>query len=263
MLNAELTFKSCITNRTIEIIIGCVAPERIFCKDGFFLITLSNKSQRPLSDYKCIIETSVDGIKGNYSLLFASELEKQLDAGNLFYSSFCTTENVVYDGWQSPLPLTLNKRLQKVVENTSIEFYCGYNRAQAFFQGANFYFDHSNYSMSLFMLHQAIEQGLRSIINSICNQDVRTHSLMELKPHLKKCAPNLQHFFLDINEKLMILLEGAYSGCRYINNYPVEKKDAELLINLARRFLIELEKTFKKMLETFTPKQFLTNNTGK
>jgi uncharacterized protein len=263
MLSAELTCKGCITNRTIEIIIECVAPERIFQKDGFLLIILSNKSRRPLSDYKCILETSVEGIKDNYSLLFANELEKQLDAGNLFYSSSCTTENIVYDGWQSSFPLTLSKRLQKAIENTSTQFYCGYNRAQAFFQGANFYFDHFNYSMSLFMLHQTIEQGLRSIISSVSNQDVRTHSLMELKLHLKKCAPNLQHFFSEINERVTTLLEGAYSGCRYINYYPVEKKDAGLLINLVQRFLIELEKTFKKMLETFTPKQFLTNNTGK
>lgn len=253
MLRAELTFKGCITNGAIEIIVDCVAPERIFQNNGFLLIILSNKSQRPLSDYKCILETNVEGLKDNYSLLFANELEKQLDAGNLFYSSFCTIENVVYDGWQSSFPLTLSKRLQKVIESTSTEFYCGYNRAQAFFQGANFYSDHSNYSMSLFMLHQAIEQGLRSVVNSICNQDVRTHSLMELKPHLKKCAPNLQHFFLEINERITTLLEGAYSGCRYINNYPVEKKDAELLINLVQRFLTELEKTFKKMLETSTP----------
>lgn len=259
MLNAEQVCKGSVTNQTIEIIIQGVAPDRIFQKDAFLLIILSNKSQRPLSDYKYILETSVEGIKDHYSLLFANELEKQLDAGNLFYSCFCTTENAVYDGSQSSFPLTLNKRLQKVIKNTSTEFYCGYNRAQAFFQGANFYFDHSNYSMSLFMLHQAIEQGLRSIISSICNQDVRTHSLMELKQHLKKCAPNLQWFFSEINERLITLIEGSYSGCRYINNYRVEKTDVEFLIEIVDRFLAELKETFESMLEIFIPKQFSTN----
>lgn len=260
MLNAEPTFKGCLTNRTIEIIIGCVAPERIFYKDGFFLIILSNKSQRPLSDYKCIIENNVDRLKDSYALLFANELDKQLETGNLLFSSFCTPNHLVYDICQTAFPLTLSKRIEKVIENACLEFYSGYRRAKSFFKGANFYFDECDYNFSLFMLHQTMEQSLRTIIFAVNNQDIRTHSLIELKQHLKKCAPNLQWFFLDVNEKLMPLLEGAYSGCRYINNYGVAKTDVELLIGIVQKFLIELKETFEAMLESFIPKQFSINN---
>jgi uncharacterized protein len=261
MLSAEQICKGCNTSRTTEIIIECIAPERIFNKDGFFLIILSNKSQRPLSDYKWVIENNVEGIKDCYALLFTNELEKQLEAGNLFYSSFCATDCIVYDACQSTFPLTLSKRIEKVIENSCFEFYSGYNRTQAFFQGANFYLKNSNYSFSLFMLHQTMEQGLRTIISAITNQDVRTHSIVELKPHLKKCAPNLQGFFSEIDERLITLIEGSYSGCRYINNYRVENADVEFLFGIVNRFLAELKETFEKMLETFIPKQ-LSSNSG-
>jgi HEPN domain-containing protein len=245
---------------TLKIIIDNLAPERIFHKDRFFLIVLSNKSQRPLSDYKCIIENNVEGIKECYTLLFANELDKHIDAGNLFFSSFCTAENLAFDACQSSFPLPLTKRIESTINRVAFEFYNGYKRAQAFFKGAVFYLNNENYSFSLFMLHQAMEQGLRTIILTISNQDVRSHSLMELKPHLKRCAPNLLCFFSHINDGLMLLLEGAYSGCRYINNYHVAKEDVELLNSIVQGFLTELKRTFESMLESFAPKQFSINN---
>lgn len=105
--------------------------------------------------------------------------------------------------------------------------------------------------MAVFMLHQATEQVLRSIILAITRQDVRSHTISELKQHLKICTPHLQNFLFNKDQTLLTILESSYSGSRYLNNYRIEKENAESILREVKIFMDEVKKSFEEMISSF------------
>lgn len=70
-------------------IVELIQPERIYSKGNFLLVVVSNKIQRPLSDYKLLIETTKPKDASLfYTLLNSSEFERHLDQGQLFIQVF-------------------------------------------------------------------------------------------------------------------------------------------------------------------------------
>jgi HEPN domain-containing protein len=242
----------------IHQIVKLIQPERIYCQRSFLLLVLSNRIQRPLSDYRALLDSKRDSFNSlSFTLLNSLELEKFLNQGQLFYSRICNPEFLVYESGQAPVVYNLNQRIVKAVIKASSDFQPGYNRAQLFLHGAEYYLQLSEWCMAVFMLHQATEQVLRSIILAVTEQDVRTHSINELKQHLKNCGPNLQNFLSGETQHLLTILEASYSGSRYLNKYQVGRETAESLMSEVILFIDAVKKSFDDMVTSFSSLRIL------
>jgi HEPN domain-containing protein len=250
--------KSASISKSLDVVIlqivNLLNPEIIYFKELFFLILISNKSQRPVSDYKGLLDAS--GLTNNqfiYSVIIISEFQRQLDKGNLFYSSLCNKENVVYQLSHHENLLTQRQRLERNLYSCISEFTPGFKRAKLFVKGAAFYYEKEELPMAAFMLHQAIEQVFRALILSIKGQEVRTHSILELKQHLQTCAPELLYFLspdCSTNRRLLDRIEKAYSCARYIDSYTIAKEDINTLFEEVKKLLGKTKRVFEEMVRS-------------
>lgn len=237
-------------------IVNAVQPERIFYRDNFFLILVSNKNQKPLSDYRLHLDAFYPvSDRNNYALVNSGDMERSLVQGHLVYSAICQSEYLVYENGSSEMPLSLNQRIKKVSVKAQEDFYMGYSRATNFLEGAIFYLAKEELSLSAFMLHQAAEQLLRAATLAITGQEMRTHSISELKQSLEKNGFMLSSLFLrtSISEcRLLDRLEKAYLCSRYTDRYEITREDAFRLHSLVTELLKSSKNMFEDIVRAFT-----------
>src|SRR5690606_21541161 len=118
----------------------------------------------------------------------SATLANHIHEGNLFYSSVCIADNLVYqssaDGFPDPDP----ERIAGARLNAKTVFTASYNKATSFIDGAKFHFDRESYDVSAFMLQQATELTLRGVVMAFTGRDVRTHSVGELLKNCRRLA---------------------------------------------------------------------------
>lgn len=251
--SSEIRNQNAALEKMITTIVEAIDPDKIFCKHDFLLVVLSNKSQNPINDYKTVIEACVLPSPFHYSLYYSQEIEKFLSQGHLFYSTFCSKENLVYDNGVPTLPLPLRQRIQNITQKSTHDFTTGFKRAQCFLEGAVFYLAKEEFALAAFMLHQATEQALRTIILSVTGHEVRTHTISELKQHLKRCAPQLNGFLSSNKEKILLdRLEKAYTCSRYTDKYEITLEELNLLLSHIRHLFSDTKNAFEEMISTFT-----------
>ena len=97
-------------------------------------------------------------------------------------------------------------------------------KAVAFFSGAEFFRLTNQYPLSAFMLHQATEQSLRSILKMGTGYHGCTHNLQRLLKYSAMVSYELPDVFVRKHEKdeqLLKLLQKAYSDARYGSDYKI------------------------------------------
>ena len=181
------------------------------------------------------------------------EIERQLRLGNLFYSTFCIRDNLVYAREGCAVKMIWEK-LAEIKTKACTELCSGMEKARQFHHGACFYWAGGDYNMAAFMLHQATELCLRAVILCMSAEEVRTHTLSELLCHCKRVAPEIWRWFDTVcrmHPTVFVLLDQAYSQVRYSNSYTITEADVQLLI-LKTRELHELaERLMKCVLDKF------------
>lgn len=236
----------------VKVIIEQTTPQRIFRKQNFFLVVLSPKNQRPLADHHAVLQSHLGESDFVLALINSGEFEKNMNEGHLLYSSISRQENLVYNAGVNPLLLTMGERIKWIAEKARTDFLPGLHRAKRFFEGATFYFRQQEPNLSLFMLHQASEQALRCLLLSLTGQDVRTHSLSELRQHLKKCIPWFSPvLFSDTEQRLLTLLNNSYSASRYMDGFTSDLKDIQFLLSEVSQFLKETDVFFQETVTRF------------
>ena len=241
-------------DQMISNIVQTVQPEKIFCRNDFFLIVISGRSQKPLSEYKTVIDATGMHSLFHYAVCTADVLAQHLINGDLFYSTLCIPCNLVYDCGARILPLPMMHRARHIQEKASHDFMAGFNRALAFLNGAAFHQANEEHAMAAFMLHQAAEQCMRAMLLSVLGQDVKTHTLADLKQVLKKyglavnalsCAPT------EREQYLFDRLEKAYVCARYTDCFEITQDDIFQLHPKIKSLLQELKYSFESFLNQF------------
>jgi HEPN domain-containing protein len=240
-----------LTNETLlSQIIEKLEPDWMFAKDDFLLIVLSQKIGRPLTDYKAILQSCVKQCREiAWIVLYANELERYLNEGHLFYSALCKKEYLLYCASTSILPLTLWQKTGKIVVRANACFLSGHQRASSFLDGAVFFCNCNRLTLSLFMLHQATEQVMRCFILALMGQDIRTHSLNDLRQQLSKYDFKLSSFLSSNDEQhLFTLLDNAYSASRYMDSFICDADEIAQLLYKVKTFLHDVEETFTRII---------------
>ena len=245
----------------VKHIVDMLAPERIYSlaygdplkiEDVTYydlLIVMPDVSQKPFRSYETLIELCCfDNSHVNCSLHQSATLVNYINEGNLFYSSVCITDNLVYQNGADSFPDPDPERIAVARLEAKKVFTGSYNKATSFMDGAKFHFDKGGYDVSAFMLQQAAELTLRGVVMAFTGRDVRTHSVGELLKNCRRVAPQL-HMILRGNgaesERLLELLEGAYLNSRYQEGYEVKAEDLEVLMKRVELLLVRAKEVFE------------------
>jgi uncharacterized protein len=121
-----------------------------------------------------------------------------------------------------PVPVPGIKE-QRKEENRSL-YTQSLGRVKAFLAGAGLYQLRKEYRMAAFMLHQAAEQALRTLLMIRTGYQPHTHSIDKLLRYNALVCPQLAELFPQKSEgdkKLFSLLQKAYIHSRYKQDYEV------------------------------------------
>jgi HEPN domain-containing protein len=235
----------------VRFIVETIHPVRIYCinhgpaiNEGgnwmdLVIIVSNEHNAKPFNEYENIIEAGcINNARLSFSLHQACHVKSAMEEGYIFYSLVCIPENLVYDDgtlqWEQAPP----EKKQAAVEKAAFIFQCGFNRAVAFLQTADTFSQKEEYPLAAFFLQQAAELCLRSLTCALLGYEKRTHAITALKKYCSRCAPQVNEIFpddTDEEKRLTKLLEDAYLGGRYEENFTVKPNDLELLMTKVRR----------------------------
>lgn len=108
----------------------------------------------------------------------------------------------------------------------------GRNKAQEFLAGADLFRIREQNRMAAFMLHQSLEQILRSLLLVLTGLEITTHSLDKLLRYCSMFYYRFSEIFKSNDgksEKLFQLLQKAYINARYKDDYHINTVDLILL----------------------------------
>jgi HEPN domain-containing protein len=128
-------------------------------------------------------------------------------------------------------------------ENNSI-YTAGLNKVEAFLAGADLYRIRQQNKMCAFMLHQAAEQALHTLLEIKTGLRAVTHSIDKLLRYCSMVCPYMHEVFFTGYEKdkrLLSVLQKGYIDSRYNNSYTVSDRELDAITEKVR----EIEKMVK------------------
>ncbi|WP_164974158.1 HEPN domain-containing protein [Filimonas effusa] len=185
------------------------------------------------------------------SLLSESAVIDGLKEGHIYYSLYCTPENIVYDDKKNTYPIAPVDLLTEMKNKQKENFASQFKRAKNFYQCASFLHSSDDTTLVLFMLHQAIELTYRAVMKSLDYYEKRTHQIRSMRKYVRRSAPELNLVFTDDTpqeRRLLDVIENAYLGTRYEDHYEIKEGYTELLLEKVSRLQDIAEQTVNEIL---------------
>jgi len=188
-----------------------------------FLVLTPDTDKRRLPELTDLLENTI--CKGRTSTVYAlpvTEFNSWLQNGHPFACKIYHQAVCMYDAGMVPLVVPgpcdegkFNRQRQKMLTHHLM-------LAAEFMQGANFFTGLKNNPLAVFHLHQACEQLYSGIIQYVTGLRIGSHNLMKLYRHSGNLVTGLMDIFpmhQEKDKKLFQLLQAAYTGARYTDNY--------------------------------------------
>ncbi len=129
-----------------------------------------------------------------------------------------------------PVPAPINE--EEIKKETQTLYIQTKNRLESFMAGADLYRIRQDYKLAAFMLHQATEQALRTMLIINTGYRANTHSIDKLIRYCSMFCCDLPGLFPKANErskKLYSLLNKAYIDTRYKDDYCISYEELTAL----------------------------------
>ena len=158
-------------------------------------------------------------------------------------------KKLIYDAsriqLESPLPKHDLPRLKvlKEIHNGLME------KANGFVAGAINFYESKELSLSAFMLHQAVEHGLNSLLQPLMQFRLHTHNLHKLMRMVRRFSIEIFNLFprdIESEIRLFQLLQKAYIHARYKDTFEVKEEEAAVLLERIKLLLQKVAEEFEK-----------------
>jgi len=246
-------------------IIETMDPEKIFClppqngtaaeKDyADVLITVPDIPVKSLLEVEIAIKFATlnyRNLLGTISETF--HLDKMIRCGNIYFNVACSEQNLVYNklNWKKP---EMNKGAKAEMKaRADATFYKGMQKANVFYSTAKICQEH-HAAMSAFLLHQATEICLRTLMKALIGKDKNTHRIQELLIYSTRYHHELVNMITDgskEDDRQLKLLDNAYQGYRYADDYKIEEKDLTTLMERVAHLHQAVERTFMDWMKRY------------
>ncbi|WP_289823533.1 HEPN domain-containing protein, partial [Alistipes finegoldii] len=161
------------------------------------------------------------------------ELNKALDKSRYFYTDIKREGVMLYDNGQYKLARRRKLDFSEIGEMAKEYFEDKFPFANRFFENSKRDAEDGELRMSVFNLHQAAENYLRTIPMVFMLYGFKEHDLASLMNQCKKHTLEIYRPFpqdTDEERRLFKLLQDAYVQSRYNRNFMVTKEDINALI---------------------------------
>ncbi|MEO6683510.1 MAG: HEPN domain-containing protein [Ginsengibacter sp.] len=263
----EFNEPECPLDSVINIIKNSMDVEKIYLLGSFplqpaglgdeydLLILVKDTRNRPIEEFESLIQNrSTDTVPVFNSVFKLSKVNALMLNGNYFFSTFCIPDRLIYDAGRVEIetpPASHNLPGWKELDQTHKAIL---EKANGFLIGAIHYFEQHEYSLCGFMLHQAAEHGLNSLLQPLMQFRVQTHNLHKLMRMARRFSIEVFNLFprdTDSEIRLFQTLQKAYIHARYKDSFEVCAEDAELLLERIKFLLEKIGEEFERIVCEF------------
>lgn len=183
-----------------------------------------------------------------------SHLNHNLELGQYFYSEITQQGIMLYDSEEYTLSECRKLNYAEIANIAQKYFDEKFHSANQFLKGAQFYFCDADYKMASFMLHQSVENYLRTIPLVYILYGYKDHDLELLMSYCKRYTLELAKVFprnTEEEERLFKLLQRAYVEARYNDEFVVTRADIDALIPKIELLRDIVEKVCKEQIASY------------
>ncbi len=217
------------------------------------LILIHSADKRPMHEFESLIENRCHDLAMISVSVHKIEVVDQLiKKGNIFFSSLCHQENLLYDAGKVSLKEKAGMEYSPDCGYLREEFRKLFSKARSFYSGAAGYRKSADYQLAAFMLHQTVEHALNAFISPLIGYRLQTHNLNKLFLYARRVSTELIGIFpvnTDKEIQLYQTLHKAYIYGRYKNNFLVGEETILALIERAGILLDKTQAIFYRKVE--------------
>lgn len=248
----------------IESITANVRIEKIYClnhhkdSDGNvnadLLILLPQENPQTFREVEFLIQFATpENYQLNYQLFRAIDFENLICEGNIFYVLASAPQNLVYDDGYFETP-QLGAGIYDVAKEKAENCFRGGTMKARYFYSIAETVSHTDKNMAAFLLNQATDLCLNSLITSLTGQRKYGKSIGLLMSHnhfLNASLPFLSDENQQESHRLLQVLERANTCFRYFDNFQVVDDDLKQLFEKLTEVFSYAESTFNTWLSNF------------
>jgi HEPN domain-containing protein len=193
------------------------------------LVLVDNDEKNALNPIQDKLENNLQHFIPCTTIVLHTSLFLQwLNKGQRFASSVKQKALLVYDSGEILWPLEIK---ELVIDNSVHLSYCR-PRINSFLAGAELYKIRQEYRLAAFMLHQALEQLLNTMLLVNTGLRVNTHNIDKLLRYCAMFNCQLHDLFPKKTEKdkhVYSLLNRAYNESRYKDDFKTGAEEIEII----------------------------------
>lgn len=222
--------------RRSESIFCPTSPSSQHTSDYYFLVLINNTNHRSLQQWQDQIEQLCNTVMPvTIILLETAPFNSWLSTGNLFARNVYRSAIPVFEA--DNLSLSPVGHYNPEVEQKTLEklFRDGLNKSQEFLAGADLFRIRKQFRLAAFMLHQATEQAVGTLVKIGTGFHCCTHNIERLLRYASMVSYQIPDIFprkTDNEKRLFNILQKAYIESRYGEGYSIGLTD---LLELTER----------------------------
>jgi uncharacterized protein len=191
------------------------------------------------------VQDKIEGALQHYlpvtAIVFSDvQFSKWLVEGHPFAAAVYEKAFLLYQNDEMPLPFPATVNEDAIKKETEQLFTRTKIKVQEFLAGAELYTIRVQYKMAAFMLHQAAEQALRTMLIINTGLRINTHSIDKLVRYCTLFCFELPHIFPRRNEKdkrIFQLLQKAYIDTRYKDDFHIKLEELIIINSQVKELL--------------------------
>jgi HEPN domain-containing protein len=243
-----------ISRRRTESIFQQSAPSSHQIPSCFLFILMQDLANKETHDWQDKLENNCKALMPvTIIVLQKSSFEEWLNNGHPFATSVQQTAPVIYKSGKFDLPnciLSNNEEQIKSLEKFHLD---GLIKSKEFYAGSELFRIRKQHAMAAFMLHQCVEQSLRTILKIGTGYHANTHSIDRLIRYTGLVSYQLPDVFpqnTEIEKRLFCLLQKAYIDPRYKEDYRIANDDLLQLTEKAQQIITIVSEVGKQILSS-------------
>ncbi|MDI3321972.1 HEPN domain-containing protein [Pinibacter soli] len=215
------------------------SPTAQHINDYFLLVIVRDTQGKPLYEWQDKIEQYLkEYYRVTVIVLDTNTFEEWLTNGHKFALNVMELGVPIFK--KEGVQFSLGHALSISFKTDERVFQEGITRAKEFLAGAELYILRKQFRLAVFMLHQATEHSLSTLIKTAIGYHTHTHNLERLLRYASMVCYRLPDVFptnAEPEKMLLKLLQKGYSEARYSENYSIQYKDLQLLFERVKEII--------------------------
>jgi len=216
---------------TTESIFAARPPTRIYTGHHFLLVLVSNHDERARNQLQDTLEHQRGQPPLTTLVLDLEQFRQWLREGHPFAYNVRQNARPLHNAADPPLPEAAPVDEEKLADGNRAIYRQTLSLVEGFMAGADLFLLRGQYRLAAFMLHQATEQALRTLIILHTGLHLQTHNVERLLRYSQLFRPDLFELFDgdESDRSLLHLLQKAYIEARYRTTYIINSQQAAAL----------------------------------